>query len=140
MAADVFKFIRGWRRLYPRLARSPFWLAGESYAGERRHWEAETWSGGEAGRQAASAGRALPCAAACTLLHLHPVRPSCLPPHSYTSHPCHTGHYVPHLALKLLEHNAGLAAGSAERIDFRGFLLGALCAAGHAALRCWVRA
>lgn len=33
MAADVVSFIREWRKLFPRLAKAPFWLAGESYAG-----------------------------------------------------------------------------------------------------------
>ncbi|KAI7846201.1 hypothetical protein COHA_000271 [Chlorella ohadii] len=33
MATDVVAFIHEWRRLFPRLAKAPFWLAGESYAG-----------------------------------------------------------------------------------------------------------
>ncbi|PRW58008.1 serine carboxypeptidase-like 34 [Chlorella sorokiniana] len=33
MATDMVDFIREWRKLFPRLARAPFWLAGESYAG-----------------------------------------------------------------------------------------------------------
>lgn len=34
MASDVLTFLLEWRRLFPELAGNPFWLAGESYAGE----------------------------------------------------------------------------------------------------------
>lgn len=154
--SDVLSFLKEWQRLFPQLRGNPFWLAGESYAGR---WRVEPLPGSRA--------RSLQATDKCPAMQ--PGNPGLSPPvpslrlvssslatQSLAPPTCvalHAGHYVPNLAFKLLQHNrpaeadAGVddVASRALRVNFRGFLLGALrtpCAltccqpTGRAACRC----
>lgn len=143
---------------FPRLAAAPFWLAGESYAGWRAVWlgcmfqlvlasgafcvmescmqvgvarqggsqvlTSMRIAGGWAGKWAAYKTSTICCfsldSLKCTarLIATRSVRCRAI----------RAGHYVPHITLQLLEHNAQASGSSDDKIDFHGFLLGGRCA------------